>query len=140
MLVQGIDVYSWFASQIYGVGVTKKTHPRERQVGKVAVLSLQYGAGWKTFQTMLRVMTKGEVRIDDDEAKRVVTQYRRTFYAVTQTWSTLNACIASMATGQVPAGLVEAPFLNFGIDFIILPSNLRLLYPDLKKTREQDLA
>lgn len=50
----GADVYCHAASPIYGVEVNKKDHPAERQVGKVAVLSLGYQGGIGAFGQMAK--------------------------------------------------------------------------------------
>jgi DNA polymerase bacteriophage-type len=143
LLNRGEDTYSWFASKVFNRPITK-ANKRERQIGKVAVLSLQYGAGWKTFQNMLRVMSAkaGEtITLTEEEAKDVVAVYRRTFGRVTQMWLHLGAIIASMAVGTAETagvGIADAPFLTFFNDRIRLPSGLNLLYPDVQKVSEAD--
>jgi hypothetical protein len=142
MLDQGIDVYAWFASKVYNREIVKGVDLKERQVGKVAVLSLQYGAGWKTFQAMVRVMTAkagATVLLNEAEAKLVVTTYRRVFYRVTQLWQHLNGCIASMAAGNGRAcALPTIDCVYFDNDSILLPSGLKLLYPDMTRTPEHE--
>lgn len=41
----GVDVYSTIASEVYGIPITKGSHPHERQVGKQFLLAWLYGAG-----------------------------------------------------------------------------------------------
>ena len=48
------DVYSQFASQVYGRTINKHDDPTERFVGKTAILGLGYGMGANKFQTTLQ--------------------------------------------------------------------------------------
>src|SRR5690606_16552646 len=45
------DVYSTFASTVFGYPVGKQSHPMERFLGKTAVLGLGFGLGWAKFQS-----------------------------------------------------------------------------------------
>ena len=81
---EGRDVYAEFASTLYGVRVTKETHPRERQVGKLAVLSLGYGCGAQRFAASARI--HGGVELELDEAEMVVATYRRTYKEIPALW------------------------------------------------------
>ena len=81
---KGKDIYSEFASKIYGKKITKKDP--ERQVGKKAILSLQFGQGASKF---------GEAMLQDtgkpfSEAKKVVDTYRKTFPGIVAEWKRLN--------------------------------------------------
>jgi len=49
---EGIDRYRKFASRLYSVDY-EEVPSEQRHVGKTAVLSLQYGTGWKTFLDMV---------------------------------------------------------------------------------------
>ena len=69
----GRDVYSEFATEIYGYPVNKKDHPLERFVGKTCILGLGYGMGWKKFQH--KMATEGVI-FTDQEARRIVALYR----------------------------------------------------------------
>lgn len=95
-LRQGIDVYSSFASTIYGRSITKKDK-RERQHGKVGMLQLQYQSGWKSFRNAARIM--GGVRLTEDEAAGTVDTYRNRFTEVRKFWRTCQQGISKMATG-----------------------------------------
>lgn len=80
-LEQGVDLYCDFASKLFGRVVTK-ADAKERMLGKIAMLSLQYGAGWPRFKDMVRVQSK-EV-LPDDTAKRVVDLYRAVHSRITE--------------------------------------------------------
>lgn len=47
------DIYGQVASETYGIKITKSTHKRERNVGKVQVLGLGFGQGWCKFAAEL---------------------------------------------------------------------------------------
>ena len=50
MFRSGQDVYSLFGSQMFGLpGMTKETHPIERQSAKSALLGAGYQLGWASF-------------------------------------------------------------------------------------------
>lgn len=95
-LRRGIDVYSSFASTIYGRPITKGDK-KERQHGKVGMLQLQYQAGWKSFKNAARIM--GGVRLNEDQAMNTVNVYRDRFTEVRRFWHTCQRGIESMARG-----------------------------------------
>jgi DNA polymerase len=72
-LASGIDLYCDFASKLFGRVVTK-ADKKERMLGKIAMLSLQYGAGWVKFKEMVRIQS-GDI-LPDDTARRIVDLYR----------------------------------------------------------------
>lgn len=83
----GVDVYSQFAEQsIYHYPVTKDSKPRERFVGKTAILSLGYGSSAPVFQNMCRI--QGDVKLSDVEAQQIVNAYRNRFPAIVDNWRT----------------------------------------------------
>jgi DNA polymerase bacteriophage-type len=53
---EGRDVYSEFASKVYGRPITKKD-TTERAVGKTCILGLGYGTGWSKLQQTLKIAT-----------------------------------------------------------------------------------
>lgn len=74
----GMDLYCDFASKLFGRVVTK-TDKKERMIGKIAMLSLQYGAGWARFKEMVRIesnKTGTPIILTDDEARAAVDLYR----------------------------------------------------------------
>lgn len=77
----GIDLYCDFASAVFGRKVTK-ANKMERMLGKIAMLSLQYGAGWAKFKEMVRIESSNEIILSDAEAEKVVNLYRHIHYRV----------------------------------------------------------
>jgi hypothetical protein len=133
----GEDVYSTFASAVFGYTVTKGTHKVERFIGKTAVLGLQYGLGWQKFQRTVAMSSKSqvgeEVLLDDMQAARVVQTYRSTYHQIPTYWSRLNSLIPRM-TGQL---YEESHPLVFLKESIRLPSGLYLNYHDLRNEAGQ---
>ncbi len=137
---QGRDVYSEYASRLYGVEVTKSTHPIERFVGKTAVLGLGYGAGVLRFKKMLK---DAHLEGTDEEllslAEKTVDNYRSTFPKIRRLWREAQDWVTTMnreemlkdaygsdSIGILISGSGDAPF-------IALPNGMKLFYADLNK-------
>lgn len=103
-----IDIYVEFAQKIpfdssnRGRELNAK---QRRQVGKTAVLSLQYGAGVTTFLDAL----KKQAGIEDLElAEAVVQVYRKTFFEIPRFWNLLeDAFIKAIGTGESECGVLK---------------------------------
>lgn len=139
-LRNGEDLYCWFAANLYGRDVTKKD-VGERFIGKVAMLSLQYGAGWRAFREMCRVVGKSMGLPDDicilseDEAKRIVNVWRRQFPGIAGThgiWKKCDKAIVAMFEGR---NLVidECGLCYTEKNRIVTPDGHWLQYPDLRQ-------
>jgi DNA polymerase len=128
---KGEDIYSWFATLIYGYPVNKKDHPVERFVGKTCILGLGYGMGWKKF---LAKMLEEGIQMDEREAKRIVYLYRDTFPKIKQVWGVLDALAAKFLTD--PTGMYVWKNLMFMHERIILPNGMPIMYPDIAKGPE----
>jgi DNA polymerase len=129
----GEDIYSSFASEVFGYPVNKKDHKVERFIGKTAVLGLQYGLGWAKFQKTVAMQSKAqvgqEVVLSDEEAARVVNKYRDTYSNIPQMWTTLNNSIRSMTEKSCR---VEIGPIIIEHERVVLPSGLRLHYHNLE--------
>lgn len=125
----GRDVYSEFASEVYGRAITK-ADKMERFVGKTAVLSLGYGAGAAKFKEMLRV--QGKVVVDLAEAERIVRIYRTKNFKITQLWQRCGHALTAMTQGG--SGSIHDT-LTYDATGITLPNKLKIVYPGLKQTR-----
>lgn len=124
------DVYSEFASTVYGRLITKQDNPRERMFGKTCILGLGYGMGWAKFQAKVK-QDVGE-DINEEEAKRVVKLYRETYFNIPSLWNKCEKLLPLMAEGRrniVPF----APFMAIGPNHLLLPSGLSIQYPNLRK-------
>jgi DNA polymerase len=91
----GVDMYCDFASKLFGRTITK-ADKSERFLGKTAMLGLQYGAGAKRFQEMVRLAKRTEPSvelIDENRAYAVVDLYRSVHHKVVQLWKRCNDVI-----------------------------------------------
>lgn len=127
------DVYCAFASLIYGYTVTKKDHPAQRQFGKECILGLGYSMGWAKFQA--RVKTVLGISLEEKEARRIVNLYRNTYGNVPKLWNFAAQLIPMMIEGNTNC-IPFAPFLKTGHDCIVLPSGLKIQYPNLRWREE----
>lgn len=69
----GTDLHGYTATELFHVEPSSDRWPLIRQVGKRANFTLCFGAGWPTFQAMVRKETG--VLIEDSEADRIVTDW-----------------------------------------------------------------
>ena len=127
----GADVYSEFATVVFGFPVSKKNVP-ERFIGKQSILGLGYGLGDEKFTRSIPVLSLNQIgqqiTLTPEEGLNIVRTYRRTYPEIPNTWKTLNNLIAlSLAGGKTldfgPVTLMRGE--------ILLPSGLSLYYHDL---------
>lgn len=125
---QGGDMYCVMASDIYGHPVTKKDHPDERQLGKVAILGLGYQMGAGKF--VATAATYG-ITIDEDFATDVVDTYRAKFYLVKQMWWEQEE--AAIKATQRPGTIITCGRIQWqkrrAFLYAKLPSGRELAYP-----------
>lgn len=126
----GDDLYSWFASSLYGYTVTKKQHPIERQHGKVAMLQLQYQSGAGSFQNAARVM--GGVLLTTEQAEHTVNTYRQQFPMLPMLWTTCRDAINDMHHGRQKY-IDQWGLCSTGHNHIMLPSGMPLIYENLRR-------
>lgn len=128
-LRQGIDVYSSFASTIYGRPITKEDIT-ERQHGKVGMLQLQYQSGWKAFRNAARVM--GGVRLTEDESQSTVQLYRARFSEIPKFWWACQQAIKKMANGG-GGWLDQWGLCKLEHNRITMPGRMPLVYHNLRE-------
>ena len=129
----GEDVYCIFASIIYGRVITK-ADAQERQVGKVGILSLGYGASAATLQRMLRV---NGIDMHIDGCQSIVDVYRkRAFPKIPQLWWYAQDLIPRMASDRECDAWLGPCHVVFRK--IVLPSGLELYYDELRQTSEPE--
>jgi DNA polymerase len=135
----GEDVYSIFATNVYGRTISK-ADPEERFVGKTCILGLGYGTGAAKLQTTLATSQPISVKLDLDEAKRIVNVYRELNYAIIDLWAECDRMLEDMIAGNAPEpkplglhGVVT--YDNWGI---ILPNGFRIRYKNLRKEYKDD--
>jgi len=124
----GRDVYSEFASQIYGKPVTK-ADKLERYVGKTAILGLGYGMGHEKFRYTLKVGTPS-VDITEATALSIVSQYRAMYPNIPQLWNAFKYHLFTMAVTNKDSKVPYGP-LFIKSKAIELPNGMHLYYPGL---------
>jgi len=152
----GADIYCYMADDIYGYTTNKRDHPKERGIGKIAVLGLGYQMGASKF---VETCALGGVEMREDAecevcrkpskkhrhanhdfedanpgeitAVKVVDAYRTKFWRVVQMWKDQEAAaISAVLTGRrVKAGRITW-FTEDGFLYCELPSGRRLAYPE----------
>lgn len=127
------DVYAEFASEIYGYPVNKNDHPRPRFVGKTGILQLGYQAWWPRFQASCWLLSfNGEdepVTLTDEEARKVVTGYRRKYYRIANMWKWLPLRFGSLTGAEPP---FDYMCIRFEKGRIVGPNGLCLYYENLR--------
>lgn len=126
----GDDVYSLFASEVYGRQITKE-NPIERFVGKTCILGLGYGTGAVKLQHTLKTTPPG-VEVDEYEAKRIVELYRLSNDKITDLWKDCEDALLSIFEGaKKPYYLGVNRCLTVNSEGILLPNGCYIRYPKL---------
>lgn len=132
---KGVDIYSKFASIIYGYPVNKKDHPTERFVGKTCILGLGYGMGAdRLFWTLIASAAKYGIQLNVtiEDCQRWVKVYRETYTRIPALWKTLDKCLKDIAAGT-PA---VWQMLKFTKDTCELPNGMHLHYPNCRISQQ----
>lgn len=126
---EGRDVYSEFASDVYGYEV-KKTDKVKRFVGKTCILGLGYGMGHAKFKDTLALGMGGlSVDVDEFEAQRIVNLYRQKNHRIVALWNRCGTVLTGMLAGG--SGQIN-DILSYDHEGILMPNGLRIHYPALK--------
>ena len=136
---QNVDIYSKFASEIYGYAIKKETHPTERFVGKTCILGLGYGMGADKFKGTLKIGMAGmSVDIPLSEAQRVVKLYRGMYPYIEKLWKQGQEALEAMIAGY-EYDLGVAIKLKCKDNKIYLPNDMFVSYPNLRKAGNEFL-
>lgn len=131
---EGRDVYSEFASRLFGYPVSKST-PTERLVGKVSILGLGYQMSAERFSNTLATGALGPpVHLDKRTAKQYVNTYRTSYSAITRNWEIAQNRIFSMCSSECDMQWKALRVLHNRIQ---LPNGLFLNYPNLDYTSDE---
>jgi len=128
----GEDVYSVFASKIYGVPISK-ANPIERFVGKTCILGLGYGTGKLKLQHTLKTTPPG-ITVSEEDAGNYVDIYREANDMVIQLWKDGDAVLRDLANwgDTKPYYYGRHKCLKVTKEGIQLPNGLYIRYPNLK--------
>ncbi len=129
------DVYRLMAAQIYGVA-PDQVDKTQRQVGKTVILGAGYGVGHAKLRLFLK--TGAKVEVSEEEAKRIIDTYRRTYYRIPELWKRADTALAMLAA-QMPMP-VDAQQLVHVVPGkgLSLPSGLHIQYPDLRQFADEE--
>lgn len=139
-LIQNIRIYSDFASKIYKRPINKKENPVEDHVGKGAVLGLGYGMGAEKFQRTANLalgkafedgLIPVRMELTLEECDVIVDLYRDYYYNVPKLWKSAESLLPLIATGRIGC-IPFAPFIKVAKGALILPSGLKIRYPNLR--------
>jgi DNA polymerase len=125
---RGEDIYCDMAGHIYGYPCSKKDTPKERDLGKVAILGLGYQMGASKF--VATAATYG-IELEEDFAKDVVDKYREKFYLVKQLWwDQEEAAVRAVHRPGTAVICGRVTWKKIGLFlYATLPSGRRLSYP-----------
>lgn len=134
----GADLYSDMASFIYKKPITKKTHPKERDLGKATILGCGFGMFWAKFYAQCQ---KTGIQITEQLAKTAVNSYRKKYAGVPRLWDEVEKAAINTLLLQQPQSFGKGYFeYNKELDFLymVLPSGRKLCYaePRLKKVKD----
>lgn len=126
---EGRDIYSEFASRVYGRPVTK-ANVGDRFVGKTSILGLGYGMGAARFQHTLFIGNGGvSVRLALDEAAAIVRLYRDTYPEIALLWRQMDLLLHRMILGD---GGEIGP-VSARDEALWLPNGMAIQYKDLRQ-------
>lgn len=131
----GKDVYSEFATDVYGYPVSKDNPntKTERFVGKTAILGLGFGMG---VQKYIATMQAAGIDVTDDDGEKVVKYYRKKYPRIPMLWQRMDACVSRMMElqGLAFAGFpAEDPIIKFYNRQLVLPNGMPINYPKLQR-------
>ena len=129
------DAYCKFADLVYGHEITTEDST-ERFVGKVCVLGLGFGMGAPKLQITLAKGALGGKPVYFTLAKcyEIVNAYRNANFRIKTGWDVCKRIIEDMASGREGC---HGP-LNWEEGRIWLPNGMALLYPELKKSVDEN--
>lgn len=143
---EGRDVYSEFASDVYGLPVSRAT-PSYRQKGKTGILQLGYQSGPDKYRDTLWVDSfddpDGPIDVDIVEAHEVVQKYRAKYSKISGMWKFLGDYALPILSGRpvkMPDILEPQSDMAIGPGDVIKvykgevvgPTGLKLYYDNLR--------
>jgi DNA polymerase len=139
LFAEGQDVYSVFASEVYGRTISK-ANPVERFVGKTCILGLGYGTGALKLQHTLKTTPPG-VALEEANCKEIVDLYRRLNDKIITLWRDGDEALGKIAEwGQTtkPEWYGKHECVKIVQGGFLLPNGLKIQYPELKNIVEDN--
>lgn len=142
----GVDIYSNFATDVYGRPVDRKrkaVHPETGEeynpdeapgfVGKTSVLGLGFSMGGPKFQVTLKKGMGGmSVDMPLDNCWDVVNLYRRKYPEIPKLWDAAQKMLFHMEQGG-EGNIGVGTRLWYMPGSVLLPNGLRISYPELHR-------
>jgi len=135
----GEDVYSIFASNVYGKKITK-ANETERFVGKTCILGLGYGTGALKLQHTLATSQPVSVKLAEEECKRIVGVYRDNNSSIIALWREADRMLETMIDRKIKVKIMFGEYgcVFYDNDGIILPNGFRIRYPNLRRVTKDE--
>lgn len=122
------DLYRASGAKAMGVR-PEDLSPEERQMEKVKMLGLGFGAGAKTFQRIARVM--GGMTISEEDSKEFVDDWRTRHSEIAAGWKTCDKALNYVVDGR-PTSIDPWGMVSTGFQCLRLPSGRFIRYPMLR--------
>ncbi len=139
---RGEDVYSLFASKVFGFLVNKREHPGERFVGKTSVLGLGYMTGADTLYKTLVLGAQSlgiDIAITPQMARESVDTYRAAYPEIVALWRQADLFTRSMALrADTSLGPFSTEFSLLDAPGWTIPGGLPVRYPSLNSAVDDD--
>ncbi len=130
-LREGRDLYCEFATILFDRPITK-ADKAERQLGKLAMLSLQYGAGANKFREMVRIQAK--IALTEAEAERTVKTWRATYSGIPKLWRACDHALQMIADGN-SYWIDTQTLVQTSPDGLKTKPDNQILYPELQQDK-----
>jgi DNA polymerase len=139
LFAKGDDVYSVFASNVYGKKITK-ADPTERFVGKTCILGLGYGTGALKLQQTLATSQPVSVKYTEEQCKEIVKIYRDANGKIVELWREADNMLNNMIDEKFPKRIQfgEHGCVHYDKEGIILPNGFRIRYPNLRRVTKDN--
>jgi len=128
--MRGDDIYSEFASDIYGRRITK-ADKIERFVGKTCILGLGYSMSGEKLRLTLK-NSNPSVDMDIKSTQRIVNVYRNRFRDIREMWYTADSGMRQVLQGNVFQFPSRTIHLLWTPEGLFLPTGTRIRYPNLR--------
>lgn len=135
----GEDVYASFASRIFHMAITALTHPRERFLGKTAVLGCGYGCGPDKFIMMVKALSAlagNVIVLTLAEAEEIIRTYRQANNMITAKWEWLRNNVLPVLGGRGLTEIKDGPII-YSKETVTGPNGLTMQYPELRRDGAQ---